>query len=94
MLELADATLFPRADSLDFGVNIPGKQRETLAFAAGLPTYMAKCRESAERGRKGLRSVEVSPFRPRLDRHFQSAVASCSAFRTDRMRETHGLGSA
>jgi len=54
VLELADATLFPRADSWYFGVNIPGKPREMLAFAGGLPTYMAKCWESAERGYEGF----------------------------------------
>ena len=32
----------------------PGKLREILAFAGGLPAYMAKCRESAERGYEGF----------------------------------------
>ena len=54
VLELADASLFPRADSWYFGVNIPGKPREMLSFAGGLPTYMAKCGESAERGYEGF----------------------------------------
>jgi cation diffusion facilitator CzcD-associated flavoprotein CzcO len=54
VLELADATLFPRADSWYLGANIPGKPREILAFAGGLPAYMAKCRESAERGYEGF----------------------------------------
>jgi cation diffusion facilitator CzcD-associated flavoprotein CzcO len=54
VLELADATLFPRADSWYLGANIPGKPREMLAFAGGLPAYMAKCRESAERGYEGF----------------------------------------
>jgi cation diffusion facilitator CzcD-associated flavoprotein CzcO len=51
---LADATLFPQADSWYFGVNIPGKPREMLSFAGGLSTYMAKCNESAERGYEGF----------------------------------------
>jgi len=50
---VADTTLFPRADSWYFGANIPGKPREMLVFAAGLPAYMAKCEESAERGYEG-----------------------------------------
>jgi cation diffusion facilitator CzcD-associated flavoprotein CzcO len=54
VLALADATLFPRADSWYFGVNIPGKPREILAFTGGLPAYMEKCRESAERGYEGF----------------------------------------
>ena len=54
VLALADTTLFPRADSWYFGVNIPGKPREMLAFAGGLPAYMEKCRESAERGYEGF----------------------------------------
>jgi cation diffusion facilitator CzcD-associated flavoprotein CzcO len=54
VLAVADTTLFPRADSWYFGANIPGKPREMLAFAGGLPAYMAKCRESAERGYEGF----------------------------------------
>ena len=54
VLALADATLFPRADSWYLGANIPGKPREMLIFSGGLPAYMAKCRESAERGYEGF----------------------------------------
>ena len=54
VLELADATLFPRADSWYLGANIPGKRREMLSFAGGLATYMAKCNESAERRYEGF----------------------------------------
>ena len=54
VLALADVTLFPRADSWYLGANIPGKLREILAFTGGLPAYMAKCRESAERGYEGF----------------------------------------
>jgi cyclohexanone monooxygenase len=53
-LALADATLFPRADSWYLGANIPGKRREMLSFAGGLATYMAKCNESAERRYEGF----------------------------------------
>jgi cyclohexanone monooxygenase len=51
---LADATLFPKADSWYLGANIPGKTREMLSYAGGLMTYMAKCNESAERGYEGF----------------------------------------
>jgi cyclohexanone monooxygenase len=54
VLETADATLFPRADSWYFGANIPGKRREMLAFAGGLGTYATICNESAERGYEGF----------------------------------------
>jgi cation diffusion facilitator CzcD-associated flavoprotein CzcO len=54
VLALADRTLFPRADSWYFGANIPGKRREILAFTGGLPAYIAKCNESAERGYDGF----------------------------------------
>ena len=51
---LADATLFPQADSWYLGANIPGKPREMLSFTGGLSTYIAKCNESAERGYEGF----------------------------------------
>ena len=51
---LADATLFPRAESWYLGANIPGKPREMLSFTGGLSTYMAQCNESAERGYEGF----------------------------------------
>jgi cation diffusion facilitator CzcD-associated flavoprotein CzcO len=54
VLALADDTLFPRADSWYLGANIPGKLREMLIFAGGLPAYIAKCKESAERGYEGF----------------------------------------
>jgi cyclohexanone monooxygenase len=54
VLALADKTLFPRADSWYFGANIPGKRREMLIFAGGLPAYIAKCRDSAEKGYEGF----------------------------------------
>jgi len=54
VLALADATLFPQADSWYLGANIPGKPREMLSFAGGLSIYMAKCNESAERGYEGF----------------------------------------
>jgi len=51
---LAEATLFPKADSWYLGANIPGKAREMLSFTGGLSTYMAQCNESAERGYEGF----------------------------------------
>jgi hypothetical protein len=54
ILSIADATLFPRAESWFIGANIPGKRREMLAFTGGFGTYVAKCNESAERGYEGF----------------------------------------
>jgi cation diffusion facilitator CzcD-associated flavoprotein CzcO len=52
--EIAETTLFPRADSWYFGANVPGKPREMLTFAGGLSTYIAKCNECAERDYEGF----------------------------------------
>jgi hypothetical protein len=49
-----DATLFPRAESWYVGANIPGKTREMLVCAGGLPAYMEKCGESADWGYEGF----------------------------------------
>lgn len=54
VLDIADSTLFPRADSWYFGANVPGKRREMLAYAGGLSTYMDRCNQSAERGYEGF----------------------------------------
>jgi hypothetical protein len=54
VLAVADTTLFPRADSWYLGANIPGKRREMLILAGGLPAYIAKCNENAERGYEGF----------------------------------------
>jgi cation diffusion facilitator CzcD-associated flavoprotein CzcO len=55
VLEVADGSLFTRADSWYLGANIPGKRREMLAFTGGLPAYLEKCKESADRGYDGFR---------------------------------------
>ncbi len=52
--ELASGTLFPRAESWYMGANIPGKKRQLLAYPGGVPTYLQKCNESAERGYEGF----------------------------------------
>ena len=52
-LELANATLFPQADSWYMGANIPGKVRELLMYPGGLPLYLQELRESAAKGYEG-----------------------------------------
>jgi hypothetical protein len=46
--------LFSARRLLVFRRNIPAKPREMLSFSGGLPAYMEKCRESAERGYEGF----------------------------------------
>ena len=48
-------TLFPKAKSWYQGVNIPGKPVESLNFPLGLPTYLAKFKESAANGYSGFK---------------------------------------
>lgn len=52
--ELAAGTLFPIAESWYMGANVPGKRRELLAYPGGLPTYLQKCNEAAEKGYEGF----------------------------------------
>lgn len=49
-----DSSLFPRAKSWYQGNNIPGKKVESLNFPLGLPTYIAKFKESAANGYAGF----------------------------------------
>lgn len=41
--ELSDKTLFPKANSWYMGANIPGKPREQLCYAGGIPLYEKEC---------------------------------------------------
>jgi cation diffusion facilitator CzcD-associated flavoprotein CzcO len=52
--ELADATLFPQADSWYMGANIPGKPRVFLPYVGGVGTYRQLCTEIAEKGYEGF----------------------------------------
>lgn len=44
--EMSNATLIPLANSWYMGANIPGKKREQLNFAGGLPAYEDECRKA------------------------------------------------
>ena len=51
--EIADATLFPKADSWIFGANIPGKKNAVMFYMAGIGAYrgqLAEVRASDYRG--------------------------------------------
>jgi cyclohexanone monooxygenase len=54
VLELTEPSLFPLAKSWYMGANVPGKKRELLAYPGGLPTYLQKCKDSAENGYAGF----------------------------------------
>ena len=53
--EIADATLFPKADSWIFGANIPGKQNAVMFYMAGHAAYREKLGEVADAGYEGFR---------------------------------------
>lgn len=52
--ELSDKTLFPGTASWYMGANVPGKPREQLNYAGGIPLYEEECR-SALKNWQGLR---------------------------------------
>jgi len=55
IMELAQHTLFPKADSWYMGANIPGKQREMLMYPGGLPKYLEEFKACKEKGYAGFR---------------------------------------
>jgi cyclohexanone monooxygenase len=52
--EVANMTLFPKANSWYMGANIPGKPRVFLPYVGGVPAYRAKCAEVANNGYEGF----------------------------------------
>ncbi|MDQ4491693.1 NAD(P)/FAD-dependent oxidoreductase [Sinomonas sp. ASV486] len=52
--EIADMTLFPKADSWIFGANIPGKPNTVMFYMAGLGAYRGVLAEVAEKGYEGF----------------------------------------
>ncbi len=52
--EIADATLFPRADSWYVGANIPGKPRQFMVYLGGVKAYADKCAEIIREGYPGF----------------------------------------
>jgi cyclohexanone monooxygenase len=53
--EVADRTLFPRANSWYVGANIPGKPRVFMPYVGGVVPYRMKCDEVAANGYEGFR---------------------------------------
>jgi cyclohexanone monooxygenase len=52
--EIANMTLFPKADSWIFGANVPGKKNAVMFYMAGIGAYRQKLREVAENGYEGF----------------------------------------
>lgn len=52
--EVADGTLYPRANSWYVGANIPGKPRVFMPYVAGLDKYRVICNEVAENDYQGM----------------------------------------
>ena len=52
--EVADRTLFPRANSWYVGANIPGKPRVFMPYVGGVGPYRKRCDEIAANGYEGF----------------------------------------
>ena len=52
--EIADATLFSKANSWYFGANIPGKHRAILPYVGGMAGYRQRCDEVAANDYEGF----------------------------------------
>lgn len=53
--EVANATLYVKADSWYMGSNIPGKPRVFMPYVGGVPAYRRKCDEVARSGYEGFK---------------------------------------
>ena len=58
--EVAETTLFPRANSWYLGANVPGKPRVFMPYIGGFPTYRDKCNEVAAAGYEGFALTAAS----------------------------------
>jgi cyclohexanone monooxygenase len=52
--QVADGTLYPRANSWYVGANIPGKPRVFMPYVGGVGAYRHKCDEVAANGYEGF----------------------------------------
>jgi cyclohexanone monooxygenase len=62
--EVANSTLYPRANSWYMGANIPGKPRIFMPYVGGVHTYNDLCNDIVAKGYEGFilsRPVEVAP---------------------------------
>ncbi len=61
--ELAEETLFPRANSWYVGANIPGKPRVFLAYVGGFGRYREACDDVVAGGYEGFALSKAAPLR-------------------------------
>ena len=54
MNEVADTTLFPKANSWYTGANIPGKPRIFMPYVGGVGVYRQICTDVASKGYEGF----------------------------------------
>lgn len=73
--DVADATLYPLANSWYMGANIPGKPRVFMPYVGGVHNYKKKCDAIAANGYEGFRITRAAI--PRGEAH--SAIASVAA---------------
>jgi cyclohexanone monooxygenase len=60
--QVAETTLFPKANSWYLGANIPGKQRVFMPYVGGFAPYSQRCNEISDGGYEGFRfSPATSP---------------------------------
>jgi len=59
--QVAQHTLYPRANSWIMGANIPGKPRLYMAYLGGLNAYRDRCTGVAAAGYKGFRFEQAAP---------------------------------
>ncbi|WP_281688842.1 flavin-containing monooxygenase [Pseudonocardia thermophila] len=52
--EIADATLFPKAESWIFGANIPGKKHAVMFYMGGISSYRQQLADEAASGYRGF----------------------------------------
>ncbi len=58
--EVADTTLFPKANSWYLGANIPGKKRVFMPYVGGFAPYSQRCDEIVEKGYEGFRFTSAT----------------------------------
>jgi cyclohexanone monooxygenase len=54
VVEVGDATLYPKANSWYMGANVPGKPRVFLPYVGGVGTYRLICEDVVDDGYRGF----------------------------------------
>jgi cyclohexanone monooxygenase len=62
--EVAESTLFPRANSWYLGANIPGKKRVFMPYVGGFAPYQKRCDEIVTNGYEGFAFSAPEPVSP------------------------------